>query len=275
VQHEYYPENFSFLQLIGRWASYRLSLATAAKIQVSSLFIRDNILEKFSFVNLENLFLALEGVDLERFSDNSPDRAPAIDLLLRENSFIYYPAQLWPHKNHLALLESLATFKSATGYEYPCVLSGQDYGFHKKIQQRINELGLNKVFYLGKVPFDQLLWLYKNCAAILALGAHESSSLPIREGAPFGKPLIASKIPPNEEIKDLLNVELVDLSNKLELNEKLIQLGRNNSALIQRGIENKNLIKKFDWGLTVLPFINVFNELSTHKKTTSNFGSAQ
>ena len=133
IQQEYHPEFFSWKQRVRRWAPYRLSAFQACKVQASSHYIKDCLLEKFSFLEAGKICVIEEGVDFDTFS-NAGDEKPEGLTELGAEEFIFYPAQLWPHKNHLLLVDALARYREKTGSEIACVLSGSDYGRWPAIQ---------------------------------------------------------------------------------------------------------------------------------------------
>lgn len=247
IQHEFHPENFTHNQLILRWASYRLSCARADVIQVSSRYIQKCLLEKFEFLSRECFLIAPEGVDGEKFSAEAHSRDPkALPHSVRKK-FLIYPAQIWKHKNHYLLVKALAVFRNRMGFEIPCVLIGHDYGHWAMVRQSIDRLKLQSVFYLGRVDFAELIWLYKHCTAVLALGLHESSSLPVREGASFGKPLICADIPPNVEAAELLRLNLFPHDNPDALADLFIALNENDSRINGDAVQNKILVASLRW----------------------------
>lgn len=266
IQQEYHPEFFSFNERVIRWASCRLSCWKADAIQASSKYIKDCLIEKFEFIKHDKVFIAYEGVDLEKFSPEIPGERPENIGALAGDSFVFYPAQLWPHKNHLLLIEALSIFRNRMGYELPCVLTGYDYGHWKLVQDRIEKHRLKCVHYLGRVSFAQVIWLYRNCRAVLALGLHESSSLPAREGAAFGRPLICSNIPPNIETQEFLHLRIVDKTNPNDLAGVFVELMEDGGKMIAEGIENANLVKTFDWNLIAKKYIAVLNRLTLEKE---------
>lgn len=268
IQQEFNPELFPLSQRIPRWASYRLSCWRAGAIQASSTYIKDCLLAKFEFINPEKVFVAHEGVDLDKFTRSVRGERPENISALAENGFVFYPAQLWPHKNHLLLIEALSIFRNKMGYELPCVLTGFDYGYWGYVQEKINELGLNNVYYLGRISFSQVLWLYQNCRAVLALGLHESSSLPVREGAVFGKPLICSNIPPNIETQEFLRLRIVDKNNPEDLAGVFVELVERGEAMFSEGDENAKLVNIFDWNTIAKKYISVFARLIKDEERT-------
>lgn len=261
IQQEYLPENFTLHQHVLRWAAYRLSSARATKVQVSSRYIRDCLLEKFTFLSPQNFLIAPEGVDTNRFSVAAEDRVPNALLGLEHKIFIFYPAQIWKHKNHALLMHSLAIFRARMGFEMPCVLTGYDYGHWPEIERLRVDLGLKLVFYLGRVDFPELLWLYKNCTAVLALGLHESSSLPVREGAVFGKPLLCSDIPPNLEASEYIHINLFQKDRPESLTDFLVRLNENPADICDVAELNIELVQTLRWNLVARLYIEQINNL--------------
>jgi glycosyltransferase involved in cell wall biosynthesis len=247
IQQEYHPEFFPWRDRIRRWAPYRASAWRAVIVQASSRYIKECLVEKFRFLQPEQVAVIPEGVDLDHFSVEGPDEMPPSLAGLRGKSFVFYPAQLWAHKNHLMLVDALARYRDRSGAEMPCVLTGGDYGFWPDIEARIQKRGLKQVHYLGRVSFEQLLWLYRNCAATLALGLHESSSLPLREGAVFGKVLICLDIPPNREAGEHFHVRLVDREDPRDLANAFHALSQNSDGILEVARENAGLSRAFDW----------------------------
>jgi glycosyltransferase involved in cell wall biosynthesis len=241
IQQEYHPEFFTLRQRIARWAPYRLTAWRAARIQVSSNFIAQCLREKLAFLDPAKIVVIPESVDRDRFSLDAPAERPP-ELAAHSGPFIFYPAQIWPHKNHLLLMDALARHRDQTGREIACILTGRDYGNWHRIRERIEALGLRQVHYLGQVSFPRLLWLYRHCVAVLALGMHESSCLPLREGAVFGKVLVGLDIPPNRETGEHLKILLVNDSESLA--RTLASLS--DPAVVEAGRENTELVNCFD-----------------------------
>lgn len=258
IQQEYHPENFTFHERILRWAPYRLSASLATTIQVSSKYIMNCLLEKFPFLSPDCFLMAREGVDAVRFSDKGVDQVPQALPDAGRKGFVFYPAQMWPHKNHSVLMHALALVRERLGYELPCVLTGYDYGHWSEIERLQASLGLESVFYLGRVDFPELLWLYKHCDAVLALGVHESSSLPVREGAAFGKPLICADIEPNIEASEYLHLNLFKKNQPESLAGLLMDLHDNIGDIQAVAEKNKTVINSLGWELIARQYIDRF-----------------
>lgn len=244
IQQEYHPEFFSLRDRIHRWSTYRASCWAASTIQVSSNYIRKCILEKFPFVSEQKLFLAPEGVDFKKFL-GTQELQPHLDAKIISDGFVFYPAQMWAHKNHLTLVDALKRFRDENGFELNCILTGSDYGFWGQVQKAIEINGLKNIFYLGRVKFEEVVWLYRHSKAVLALGMHESSSLPVREGALFQKPIICSDIEPNIETGKFLNLIYVKTSDAEDLKLKLSLIL--NGYGVEEAQKNSANVLYFDW----------------------------
>ncbi|HEY3432234.1 MAG TPA: glycosyltransferase [Rhodocyclaceae bacterium] len=256
IQHEYHPENFTLHQRMLRWASYRLSCSRATAIQVSSLYIQDCLLEKFMFLAQHRFLVAPEGVDTNRFSEEAEDQIPQELPAVARQGFVFYPAQIWKHKNHALLMHALAEFRARMGFEIPCVLTGHDYGYWPELENIRRTLGLRSVFYLGRVEFAELLWLYKNCSAVLALGLHESSSLPVREGAAFGKPLLCTDILPNVESAEYLHLHLFRQDSAEALADLLVTVHEGTDNIREWSAQNKTAIAALRWHVIARKYVD-------------------
>ena len=102
-----------------------------------------------------------------------PVAATAEDASIRHKygiggDFIMYPAQFWPHKNHINLLLALAHLKQHHNLVSHAVFTGSDKGNMADVQQCIYELGLaNEAHILGFVPRADLVALYRNALALV------------------------------------------------------------------------------------------------------------
>lgn len=120
---------------------------------------------------------------------------------------------------------------------------------------------LTNVKFLGKVPIEQLLYLYANCSAVLSLGLHESSSLVVREGAVFGKPIICSDIAPNLEVQALLNVVTFESRNAMDLFSKLELVASALPSLLAAAAGNRQRVKALAWDRVAQDYVDVIRTI--------------
>ncbi|MBR8834036.1 MAG: glycosyltransferase family 4 protein [Stigonema ocellatum SAG 48.90 = DSM 106950] len=118
---------------------------------------------------------------------------------LPEN-YLFYPAQFWSHKNHSGLLLAVKWLKDKYDLVFPVVFSGSDKGNKEYIKRMADELDLSKqVNFLGFVPQEDLISLYRNAFALTFLTFFGPDNLPPLEAFALGCPVVASKVSGAEE----------------------------------------------------------------------------
>ncbi len=108
-------------------------------------------------------------------------------------SFLFYPAQPWPHKNHELLLEALALVRDRTGTTIPLVCSGAPAGQFHQVRDRANELGFEETtIFPGFVSAKELRGLYELATALAFPSRFEGWGLPVCEAFSAGLPVVSS-----------------------------------------------------------------------------------
>ncbi len=108
--------------------------------------------------------------------------------------FLLYPAQTWPHKNHVRLLESLAILRDRHGLRIPLVCSGTQNDFFPHITRRVAELRLDdQVRFLGFVTTKEIQCLYSEAKALIFPSLFEGWGMPICEAFASDLPVASSK----------------------------------------------------------------------------------
>ncbi len=121
------------------------------------------------------------------------------DVLIKYNvaqPYLFYPAQFWPHKNHIGLLLALKLLNEKYSLGLSLVLCGSDKGNLGFVKEKIKELGLDyKVRILGFVPEEDLSCLYKKAFALVFASFFGPDNLPPLEAFSLGCPVIAADVP--------------------------------------------------------------------------------
>lgn len=108
--------------------------------------------------------------------------------------FVFYPAQFWPHKNHLRLLEAISIVANAHP-DIALVLSGGKRHSFEQVQAHAKALGLEaKVFFVGYVPDADLAGFYKRARALVMPTFFGPTNIPPLEALALGCPVIVSGI---------------------------------------------------------------------------------
>ncbi len=114
--------------------------------------------------------------------------------------YLFYPAQFWPHKNHVGLLLALGLLRENYGLKFPVVFVGTDWGSLKYVCETADNLGLtSQTHFLGFVPRDDMIGLYRNAFALTYVTFFGPENLPPLEAFALGCPVIASNVAGSQE----------------------------------------------------------------------------
>ena len=261
IQHLHHPEFFSSEELKFRAFEFHKTVTCSSAIQASSRFSKNDFIEHFASLNDSNVFIIPEGVDIEKYSVN-----PQVDIRKKYNlpqRFLFYPAQLWSHKNHITILKAL---KKLNRDDIALVLTGAEFTATKAIFDFIKDYELKNVYYLGKVPFEDLITIYHEAEYLIIASLHESSSLPVLEAAAAGTAIITSDIAPLLEMGQNLKINYfpsLDFDYLADLIEKKWDLP---NAEEQADIEyNKEAVKKYCWKNIASKYIHLFEKINSRK----------
>jgi glycosyltransferase involved in cell wall biosynthesis len=113
---------------------------------------------------------------------------------------LLYPAQFWPHKNHVGLLKALRLLNDHHGLRPRLLLTGSDQGNRAHVERMARELRVSdQVSILGFLPRDRLLQLYTEVNALVYPSTFGPENLPPLEAFALGCPVAASRIPGSDE----------------------------------------------------------------------------
>ncbi len=177
VQHHELPQMFSALERRLRTWAYDGAARDADLVLTISEHARGGIVERLGVPPERVVSIAL-GVDHDRFTPHGP--GPAADLPGR---YVLYPANMWPHKNHVRLL---GAFDALGDPDLWLVLSGQTYGNERLLA------GHERVRHLGHVAQDALPGLYRGATAVVFPSLFEGFGLPPLEAMACATPVAAS-----------------------------------------------------------------------------------
>ncbi len=114
--------------------------------------------------------------------------------------YLFYPAQFWPHKNHIALLLALKILVEREGLDFSIVFTGSDKGNRQYVQQVATDLGLmDRVHFQGFVPRGELMRLYQNAFALVFPSFFGPDNIPPLEAFALGCPVVAARVSGAEE----------------------------------------------------------------------------
>jgi len=162
-----------------------------------------------------------------------------INELVGNKKYIFYPAQFWPHKNHIYLLEALRKYNENKENKFFLVFTGHDKGNLKFITKKINDLGIAKeVFVFNYLDDEEICFLYKNCFAVAFPSLIGSQSLPLFESFFFQKPIMYNQKILDSFYKDAtLGLDINDYQNFGSNIEKIINNPKLINDIVKKGLE--------------------------------------
>jgi len=117
-----------------------------------------------------------------------------------EQPYLLYPAQLWPHKNHVNLLLALSIARRRHGLPVSLALVGSDKGSRAHLGRVAEAEGIaDAVRFLGFVSRPDLVALYRHALALAYVSWCGPENLPPLEAFALGCPVIAGRITGAEE----------------------------------------------------------------------------
>lgn len=279
VQHRIqpeFPEVSAEGELRRREYVYRNASRHALRIVANSQTGRNDLLEAFGGT----------GLDPDRV-DALPYPAPRIAISTIEESmrtvseryrlperFVFYPAQLWPHKNHLGLVEALAQLRKRE-LRVALVLAGSSSGEMREQQaNRVRELArergvADQIVFLGYVNDDDMPGLYGLAEALVMPTYFGPTSIPVLEAWACDCPVIASDVPGNREQVQDAGI-LVDPKSPKSIADGIAAAWtqpRLQSDLIEKGRRKRENYSEESFGRKLLDILNRAGRQMTNTRT--------
>ena len=198
LQHLHHPEFFTEPEIARRESLHPAACRAAHTVVVASEFVRRDLVGRY-------------GVDAGKVQvipwappppPESARAARADDLpalrsryALGERPFALYPAMTWEHKNHVRLLEAVASLRDREGMELRVVCTGHKTEFWPRVERRARELGLaGQVTFPGLVPREDLSALYRAAQFVFIPTLFEAASAPLFEAWQHGAAAACSAV---------------------------------------------------------------------------------
>jgi glycosyltransferase involved in cell wall biosynthesis len=111
---------------------------------------------------------------------------------LTSGEYLFYPAQFWPHKNHITLVDTLLILRNG-GKPFKLVFTGSDKGNRTHVENYVAYRGLKEsVLFAGFVETPVLHQLYLNAFAMVFASLMGPDNLPPLEAMALGCPVVSA-----------------------------------------------------------------------------------
>ena len=183
--------------------------------------------------------------------------------------YLFYPAQFWPQKNHVGLLQAVRLLGDKWNISLPVVFVGSDKGNQSYEKDWVSRLGLcQQVHVLGFIPREDLIALYQNAFALTMPTLVGPDNIPSLEAFALRCPVIASNLPGFEEqLGDAaLLVDPRDENDIARAIKSLYDDVELRQTLVQRGLER---ISRWTWLDYVKGVLGIFDDFEPIRRCWS------
>lgn len=195
LQHVHLPQFFTPRERQHREIWYRRLCDQARYIVVTSTWSRNDLIKQFG--------LAPDKVQVVPWAPiigayDPPSKDDLQEVQERwglDEPFLLYPAQTWPHKNHVGLLAAMARLRDERGLRVRAVFTGRRNDHARAIDEFAARRGLgDQVIWTGFVSGRELATLYRLARMVVIPSLFEAASFPLWEAFQTGVPAACSNV---------------------------------------------------------------------------------
>lgn len=246
-----FPEVYAKREFERRDRLYQTAVRKAIRVVTDSTITKNRIMEIYNVDEkrmIHSPFLPSNAVSIteKEYAGDYIDIKKKYGI---DGAYVYYPAQFWPHKNHVYILEGLRILKEKHGLRVNAIFSGSDKGNLRFVLNKAKELGIrDQVFYLGFVEAKEVPYLYKQALALVMPAYLGPTYIPPLEALKLGCPVLYSDIPElKDQVKDA--VIFIDLSYPESLCKeilKIIEYSADLAAMLSKGKRKIEELEKYN-----------------------------
>lgn len=240
VQHERFPQFFAPDILKQRQQAFNQALAWGGAIGTITEFARQEILD-LPVTRCKDVFIMEPS--LQTVLGQEEDQLDAEEkALLPQVDYFYFPANLWPHKNHIGTLKAFERMLHKVSTPVELILTGQPNGW-EELKAQFPTL---PVRHLGFVKPQLVQALLKHANALVFFSLYEGFGMPLLEAFAAGTPVICSNTTALQEVGGdaVLSCAPDDVEAMSDLMARILQEPQLGQILAVRGAER---LKLFSW----------------------------
>ncbi|MCX5909758.1 MAG: glycosyltransferase family 1 protein, partial [Deltaproteobacteria bacterium] len=202
LQYRYYPQFFEEEDRAVRERNFREACRLADYLVCISEYVRQTVLQNSnrSPAQVISIPIRLWG----HLPKPRPEEIPSglQKYALRENDFLLYPANFWPHKNHPMLFTAFGMYRSRHPESTTrLVCTGSPDKRMESLREAGRRMGLEPwVLFPGYLNEAEFAVLLASCRALIFPSLFEGFGMPLLEAMAFGKPVLSSNLSSLPEI---------------------------------------------------------------------------
>jgi glycosyltransferase involved in cell wall biosynthesis len=191
AQHLHHPEFFPAIEIERRETVCPIACANAVAVVVASQWARADVIRHYR-VDPGKLHVVPFGAPTLAGPESRSD-PNVIRKYQLPDRYLIYPAQTLPHKNHVRLLEAIATIRKRGGDPPHLVCTGRQGSAWPQVRATTRRLRLqSQVHFLGYISTAELRALYRHALAMVFPSLFEGYGLPVMEAFAEGLPVACS-----------------------------------------------------------------------------------
>jgi len=270
LQHRHYPEFFTSAEVAQRDVLHGSSCRLATAVAAESFAAKADIIAQYR-VPAEKVAAIPRGAPTLFYRNPVPEDVEAIRRQYALPSrFMFYPAQFWPHKNHVCLLKSLARLRYTHGIVANLVCTGRPAHNWPQVRAEARALQLDgQVTFLGYVDPGHLRVLYRLADFLIFPSLFEGGGFPLLEAFQEGAPVTCSTATSLPEyggdavlLFDPLSLDaMADAIRKMWCDSDLRQ------SLCDRGTARARL---FTWELTARTYRALYRKIADRELSSED-----
>jgi glycosyltransferase involved in cell wall biosynthesis len=200
LQHVHYPEFFEDGERRDRDRIYRALCRQARLVVTPTRWAADDVVANLQ-VPRRKLAIIPGASPLTVFGEPSDgDVARVRERFRLPDAFVLYPAQTWPHKNHLALVDAISLL-AREGVRVDAVCAGWQNDFFPEIEARARDAAVaDRIAFTGHLDGPTLTVLYRLARALVFPSLFEGWGFPVLEAFSAGLPVVCSDTPSLQEV---------------------------------------------------------------------------
>ena len=229
LQHLHLPQYFTPRERLAREVTYRAFCAEARTVVMMSRWGKADITAQYGLAPTKVCVVPGASVLHAYAEPTHADLGAMRARLALPDTFAFFPAQTFRHKNHLILLEALAIARDRMGTEIPLVASGHQNDFFPQIAQRARELRLDsQVRFVGFVRPVELRALYRMARCMVFPSSFEGWGLPMVEAFHEGTAVACANTTSLPEVAGDAAL-LFPVDSPIAIAEQLVRLWRDDA----------------------------------------------
>ena len=254
LQHLHLPDFFSRDVIADRERWYRLFCDRAAMVVAATSWVKDDLVEKYRLPPSKISVIPVPP-PIDAYAPVSETTISEVRRhLALPDQFVFYPAQTWPHKNHIRLLRALALIRDRHGIEIALVCSGLQNDHYADIAAETTRLRLDhQVRFLGFVSAVEVQALYRSSRALVFPSLFEGWGLPVVEAFSTGLPVACARVTSLPELVGDAAL-LFDPYDANDIGEAVMRIWTDERLRREMSAKGQDRVRDADWTHTARVF---------------------